>query len=85
MYCLRPLNSTTLLGARPVVLDGETLGSVVAVTRLPINISKIADEIKREAARYDELSRHQKAVKRNALSTFSVPPRRLRSWWPPMR
>jgi two-component system, NtrC family, nitrogen regulation sensor histidine kinase NtrY len=69
---LRRLNSTTLLGARPVIRDDETLGSVVAVTRLPISISKVADEIQREAARYDELSRHQKAVKRNALSILGL-------------
>ena len=69
---LRALNSTTLAGARPVAMGGETLGSVVAVTRLPINISKVAEEIQQEAARYDELSRHQKAVKRNALSILGL-------------
>ncbi len=69
---LRALNSTTLLGAHPVTLEDENLGSVVAVTRLPINISKIAGEIQNEAARYDELSRHQKAVKRNALSILGL-------------
>jgi two-component system, NtrC family, nitrogen regulation sensor histidine kinase NtrY len=69
---LRALNSNTLLGAHPVSLDNENLGSVVAITRLPINISKIAGEIQSEAARYDELSRHQKAVKRNALSILGL-------------
>ncbi|HET7842328.1 MAG TPA: HAMP domain-containing protein, partial [Terriglobia bacterium] len=69
---LRALNSTTLLGAHPVVKENEILGSVVAVTRLPINISKVAGEIQNEAARYDELSRHQKAVKRNALSILGL-------------
>jgi two-component system, NtrC family, nitrogen regulation sensor histidine kinase NtrY len=69
---LRELDSTTLAGARPVALDGETLGSVVAVTRLPIIITKVAEEIQQEAARYDELSRHQKALKRNALSILGL-------------
>jgi two-component system, NtrC family, nitrogen regulation sensor histidine kinase NtrY len=69
---LRSLNSTTLAGGRPVTMGSENLGSVVAVTRLPINIGKIADEIQLEATRYDELSRHQKAVKRNALSILGL-------------
>lgn len=50
-------------GQRPV-------GAVVTVTRLPLSIANAAREIQREADKYDELSREQKAVKRNAVSTL---------------
>jgi two-component system, NtrC family, nitrogen regulation sensor histidine kinase NtrY len=46
---------------------GEPLGSIVAVTRLPLNIAQIAREIQTEAQKYDQLSRQRKAVKRTYL------------------
>ncbi len=65
-------DSTLLLGVRPVSLKGQRLGSVVAISRLPLNLRQIADEIQQEAQKYDELSRNQKAVKRNALSILGL-------------
>jgi two-component system, NtrC family, nitrogen regulation sensor histidine kinase NtrY len=65
-------DSSLLLGARPIAANGKRLGSVVAATQLPVNIREIAGEIQQEAQKYDELSRNQKAVKRNALSILGL-------------
>ncbi len=48
--------------------QGKTLGTVLSLTYLPINIQRKAAEIQREAEKYDELSRERKAVKRAYLS-----------------
>jgi two-component system nitrogen regulation sensor histidine kinase NtrY len=57
------------LAAYPVFgPGGENLGAVVSARRLPTNVKQMADEIQREAQKYDELSRERKAVKRNYLS-----------------
>ncbi len=57
------------LAARPIEEPGgKRLGTIVGITRLPLNIKQIADEIQREARQYDELSRERKAVKRTYLS-----------------
>lgn len=65
----RSNNSELFLAARPVEgARGERLGTMVSVTRLPLNIKQIAEEIQREAQKYDELSRERKAVKRTYLS-----------------
>jgi PAS domain S-box-containing protein len=65
---LRSGQSTVWLAAQPIGPSGKNLGTVVAVTRLPLNARQIAQEIQREADRYNELGRNQKALKRNALS-----------------
>jgi two-component system, NtrC family, nitrogen regulation sensor histidine kinase NtrY len=69
---LRMYDQSLIVSAQPVRVAGETLGSVVAVTRVPLNIRQISDEIQREAANYNELSRNQRAVKRNALSILGL-------------
>jgi two-component system, NtrC family, nitrogen regulation sensor histidine kinase NtrY len=69
---LRSSDMTLVLSARPIRLQGALMGSVVAVTRVPLNIRQISDEIQREAANYSELSRNQRAVKRNALSILGL-------------
>ena len=69
---LRLSDLSFMLSAQPIQDGGEVLGSVVAVTRVPLNIRQISDEIQREAANYDELNRNQKAVKRNALSILGL-------------
>jgi two-component system nitrogen regulation sensor histidine kinase NtrY len=69
---LRWSDMSFMLSAQPIRTGGEVLGSVVAVTRVPLNIRQISDEIQREAANYNELSRNQKAVKRNALSILGL-------------
>jgi two-component system nitrogen regulation sensor histidine kinase NtrY len=46
----------------------ERLGTVLGVTRLPLKLVRISDEIQHEAQKYDELSAQRKAVKRNYLS-----------------
>ena len=57
------------LAAYPVFgPSGERQGAVVSARRLPTNVKQMADEIRREAQKYDELSRERKAVKRNYLS-----------------
>jgi two-component system, NtrC family, nitrogen regulation sensor histidine kinase NtrY len=69
---VRASDLTLILSARPVRSEGDRLGTVVAVTRVPLNMRKISDDIQREAAKYEELSRSQKAVKRNALSILGL-------------
>jgi two-component system nitrogen regulation sensor histidine kinase NtrY len=69
---LRLSDLSFILSAQPIRAAGEVLGSVVAVTRVPLHIRQISDEIQREAANYNELSRNQKAVKRNALSILGL-------------
>ena len=60
------------LAASPVLgAEGERLGSVVIARKLPTNIKQMADEIQREAAKYDELSRERRAVKRIYLWVLS--------------
>ncbi len=44
------------------------LGTIVGVTRLPLRLTAISQEIERQAQRYDELSHERTAVKRNYLS-----------------
>jgi PAS domain S-box-containing protein len=57
------------LAAAPVVGgENQRLGVVVSVRQLPTNIQQRAEEIQREAQKYDELSRERKAVKRTYLS-----------------
>ena len=57
------------LAAAPVLdPSGQRLGAVVGTRRLPTSIKQRAEEIQREAAKYDELSRERKAVKRTYLS-----------------
>jgi two-component system, NtrC family, nitrogen regulation sensor histidine kinase NtrY len=69
---LRSADLTLIVSARPIAPAGDVLGSIVAVTRVPLNIRQVSDEIQREAANYSELSRNQKAVKRNALSILGL-------------
>jgi len=61
-YSIKPLKSP----------EGETLGSVVAITRLPVNIARIALQIQSEAQKYDELSQQRKAVRRVYLLSLSL-------------
>jgi two-component system nitrogen regulation sensor histidine kinase NtrY len=62
-------DSDLFLAAYPVFgPKGERLGAVVSARHLPTNVKQMADEIQREAQKYDELSRERKAVKRNYLS-----------------
>jgi hypothetical protein len=57
------------LAAQPLLDSARNrLGTVVSVTRLPLNIMRTSEEIQREAQKYDELSRERKAVKRSYLS-----------------
>ena len=59
------------LAAYPVVgPEGERLGAALSARHLPTNVKQMADEIQREAHKYDELSRERKAVKRNYLSVL---------------
>jgi hypothetical protein len=47
---------------------GEVLGTVVGVTRLPLKLMHISQEIQREAQKYAQLSNDRRAVKRTYLS-----------------
>lgn len=69
---VRSGNSAVLLVAKPIDRGGERLGTVICLTSFPLNVSQVADEIQREAYRYNELSRNQKALKRNALSILGL-------------
>jgi len=69
---LRSGESTVWLAAQPMDPSGKHLGTVVAITRLPLNARQIVQEIQREADRYNELGRNQKALKRNALSILGL-------------
>lgn len=48
--------------------DGRRLGAVVGVTRLPLNLLRVSEEIQREGQKYSELSREGKAIRRIYLS-----------------
>jgi two-component system, NtrC family, nitrogen regulation sensor histidine kinase NtrY len=61
-YSIRPLKTS----------EGRTLGSVVAITRLPVNIARIALQIQSEAQKYDELSHQRKAVRRVYLLSLCL-------------
>ncbi len=61
------------LAACPIFgMDGQRLGTVVSARQLPTNIRAMAEEIQREAQKYDELSRERKAVKRTYLSILGL-------------
>jgi two-component system, NtrC family, nitrogen regulation sensor histidine kinase NtrY len=57
------------LAAQKVVGEsGNFEGTVIGVASLPLDIQRTANEIQREADKYNELSRERKAVKRTDLS-----------------
>jgi hypothetical protein len=59
--------------ARPVEIGhGRGAGTVVAVTRLPLKIKQISDDIQREVRGYSELTRKQKDLKRIYLSILGL-------------
>ncbi len=61
------------LAASPVLSpDGKRLGTVVIARQLPTQIKQMADNIQREAGKYDELSRERRAVKRVYLWILSL-------------
>jgi hypothetical protein len=61
------------LAVRPLNFPaGGTSGIVVAMTRLPLNIARIAAQIQDEAIKYDQLSRQRKAVRRVYLLSLSL-------------
>jgi two-component system nitrogen regulation sensor histidine kinase NtrY len=51
---------------------GGTSGVVVAMTSLPLNIARIADQIQSEAIKYEQLSNQRKAVRRVYLLSLSL-------------
>jgi two-component system nitrogen regulation sensor histidine kinase NtrY len=57
-----------LAAAPAVTSDGHRLGTVVGARQLPTSIKQMAEEIQREAEKYDELSRERRSVKRAYLS-----------------
>jgi two-component system, NtrC family, nitrogen regulation sensor histidine kinase NtrY len=64
----RSPDSSLFLAAQPVEnASGAVTGSIVVVRSLPLNIQEIAQQIQREAQRYDELSRERKALKRTYM------------------
>src|SRR5579863_5940748 len=66
---LRTTDSEMFLAAEPIDGgEGQFLGTVVGITRVSVNIQRIADEIQSEAQKYDALSRERRAVKRTDLS-----------------
>ena len=52
--------------------SGGTSGIVVTMTRLPLNIARIAAQIQSEAIKYDQLSTQRKAVRRVYLFSLSL-------------
>ncbi|HEV2352596.1 MAG TPA: ATP-binding protein [Terriglobia bacterium] len=65
----RSTNLELYLAAQKVVDEkGDFGGTVIGVASLPLDIQRTADEIQREADKYDELSHERKAVKRTDLS-----------------
>jgi two-component system, NtrC family, nitrogen regulation sensor histidine kinase NtrY len=52
--------------------SGGTSGVVVTMTRLPLNIAHIADQIQSEAIKYEQLSNQRKAVRRVYLLSLSL-------------
>ncbi|MGH9360242.1 MAG: ATP-binding protein [Terriglobia bacterium] len=62
---LRSGGADFFLAAQPVRgAGGNSLGTLVTVRRLPLNIQRMASQIQQQAQRYDELSREKKALKR---------------------
>lgn len=65
----RSADTKVFLVARPAEAEGRgRLGTFVSVMRIPLNIQRIAEEIQREAQKYDQLSRERKSVKRTYVS-----------------
>lgn len=65
---LRAEDSEMFLAAQPVEDElGNNVGTVVSIHELPLNIQQMASQIQQEAARYDQLSREKKALKRTYL------------------
>lgn len=61
------------LSVRPLnFAGGGTSGAVVAITRLPLNIARIAAQIQSEAVKYNQLSNQRKAVRRVYLMSLSL-------------
>ncbi|HEV2245201.1 MAG TPA: HAMP domain-containing protein, partial [Terriglobia bacterium] len=61
------------LSVRPLKsASGGTSGAVVAITRLPRNIARIAAQIQSEAVKYRQLSNQRKAVRRVYLMSLSL-------------
>jgi two-component system nitrogen regulation sensor histidine kinase NtrY len=52
--------------------SGGTSGIVVTMTRLPMNIARVATQIQSEAAKYDQLSNQRKALRRLYLLSLSL-------------
>jgi two-component system nitrogen regulation sensor histidine kinase NtrY len=66
-------NEDIFLSVRPLnFASGGTSGVVVAMTRLPLNIARIATQIQSEAIKYDQLSNQRKAVRRLYLLSLSL-------------
>ena len=64
----RSPQTSLFLAAQPVdTASGGLAGSIVVVRELPLNIQEIAQQIQREAQRYDGLSRERKALKRTYM------------------
>ncbi len=61
-YAVKPLKGPT----------GARVGSIVAITRLPVNIALIARQIQNEARKYDELGQQRKAVRRVYLLSLCL-------------
>ncbi len=63
-----PNDAEMYIGVEPVFSDnGQLVGTVVTARRLHLNVTRITDDIQREAARYDELNRERKIVRLNYL------------------
>ena len=66
-------NEDIFLAVRPLNFSsGGTSGVVVTMTRLPMNIARIASQIQSEAQKYDQLSNQRKAVRRVYLLSLSL-------------
>lgn len=58
-------NSDLFLAVHPLMgAGGATLGFVLVIRRLPLNIQQIANQIQQETQQYDTLSHEKKALKR---------------------
>ena len=61
--------SDLFLAAVPIMdVQGRKLGLVVSARQLPTDIRRMAEEIRREAKKYDDLSRERRTVKLTYLS-----------------
>lgn len=59
------------LAACPILgAQGERLGTLISSKQLPTGIKQMAEDIQREAQKYDELSRERRAVKRTYISVL---------------